>query len=412
MTITQHEISTQRDASLAELIQAVHEIVPLIEDRAESQEETLVVDPDVMQRLIKANIAMLMAPASMGGLEPHPSGIIKIVQELSRADASTGWAIMASTSGTGTMLSLMPEAGAKRIAQSSNPLLAGQGAPTGTARKVPGGYEVEGKYQFASGSQYAGWFLGMFRVLDESGKPVLDESGKPTIAVGVVPRDGVNMLGGWDVMGLVATGSFDYEVKRQVISNDFINFGGLTAVRGGSLYTMGLKSLPGLGHGAWGLGVAQRALEEFGKLAAQAKRPPSGPLNKNTAIQRDTAKWHAKYKSARAWLYDSYSQLHAADLDGTEITDEMKADCRVAATNSVYMAAEVSREVYMSSGSAGLRNGHIIQRLFRDAHAGTQHMFTAEHTYVDAGRIYLTTPGLTRQHSEVMTHTFAPPLVG
>lgn len=403
--------SVGRDGSLADLIRTIDEVVPLIEERAEKQEETLVVDPDVMNCLIEANIAMLMAPADLGGFEPRPSEIIDVIQKLSRADASTGWSIMASTSGTGTMLALLPEEGARAIAESANPLLAGQGAPSGTARRVDGGYEVQGRYQFASGSAYAGWFLAAYRMLDEAGKPQLDDRGQPMVGFGVVPRDGVELLGGWDVMGLVATGSFDYEVLTQVVPEHFINPGGMGALRGGSLYTMGLKSLPGVGHGAWALGVMQRALEEFPKLAATMKRPPAGPLNKHTEIQAKVARLHAKYKSARAFMHDAFESLYEADRQGTEISDEMKADCRVAATHAVYTSAEVVREIYLDCGSVGLRNHGVIQRLFRDSHAGTQHLFTAEHTYVDAGRIYLRTPGLTPLHSEVMTYTFAPPLV-
>jgi alkylation response protein AidB-like acyl-CoA dehydrogenase len=402
---------TQRENSVANLLQVVKDVSPLIEERAGAMEESLVVDPAVMKKLVDAGIAMLMAPAEMGGLEPHPSQIIDIIQELSRADGSTGWALMASTSGTGTMLSLMPREGAHAIATSENPMLAGHGAVNGTARKVAGGYEVEGRYSFASGSAYAGWFLAGYRVLDEDGSPLLDANGQPTIAIGVVPREGVELLGGWDVIGLVATGSFDYEVKKQVIPDHFINPGGVTALRGGPLYTMGLKSLPGVGHGAWALGVMERALQEFANVAARMKRPPSGPLNKHQTIQRDAAHWHAKYKSARAWLHDAHTTLYDADMTGAPISDAMKADCRVSASNAVHTAAEVTREIYLASGSNGLRNGGALQRCFRDAHAGSQHMFTAEHTYIEAGRIYLGTPGLTSLHREMMSYTFAPPLM-
>ncbi|WP_433377964.1 acyl-CoA dehydrogenase family protein [Streptosporangium sp. CA-115845] len=392
-------------------LDAVRRIVPLVIERADQAERDIRVDDEVMNRLVAAGTMTLMAPREYGGAEAEPSVLIDVIQELSRADGSTGWAVMACMSGTGTMLTLLPEGGARAIAESPDPTCAGQAPPTGTARRVPGGFEVRGLFSFASGSTHAGWFLGGYRILDESGEPVLNATGRPSTAIGVVPRGGVELLGGWDVMGLVATGSYDYEVKPQFVEEKFLRVDGMDALRGGPLHTMGLKSLPGVGHAAFALGVAQRALEEFAALAAQKKRPPSGVLNRNVAVQRDVAQWTARYKAARAFAHDAFTRLYRATRDGGRRTPEMQADCRVAATHAVYMAAEVTRDVYLASGSEGLRNGHIIQRCFRDAHAASQHLFTAEHTYVDAGRIYLGTPGLTPLHSEVMTYTFAPPLM-
>ncbi|MEV0595505.1 acyl-CoA dehydrogenase family protein [Nonomuraea cavernae] len=391
-------------------LDAVRGIVPLVIERAGQAERDVRVDDEVMERLVAAGTMTLMAPREYGGAEAEPSVLIDVIQELSRADGSTGWAVMASMSGTGTMLALLPEQGARAIAGSPNPMCAGQAPPAGTARRVPGGFEVRGRFAFASGSSHAGWFLGGYRVLDESGEPVLDAAGRPSTAIGVVPRAGVELLGGWDVMGLVATGSYDYEVVPQFVDEGFLRVDGMDALRGGPLYTMGLKSLPGVGHAAFALGVAERALEEFAVLAAVKKRPPSGLLNGNVAVQRDVAQWTARYRAARAFTHDAFTRLYEVARDGGERTPALQADCRVAATHAVYTAAEITREVYLASGSEGLRDGHAIQRCFRDAHAASQHLFTAEHTYVDAGRIYLGTPGLTPRHTEVMTYTFAPPL--
>ena len=88
----------------------------------------------------------------------------------------------------------------------------------------------------------------------------------------------------------------------------------------------------------------------------------------------------------------------------------MQADCRLAATHAVFTAAAITRSVYLASGSEGLRSGSVIQRCFRDAHAAAQHLFTGPQVYIDAGRIYLRTPGLTSRHTELMTRTVTPPL--
>ncbi len=390
-------------------LELARDIAQLANDRAVDGELAGVVDDEVLSRAL-SDLLYLWVPQEYGGAEAEPRVLLDVVEELSAADGSTGWCYMASASGTGTMMTMLPDAAAQAMADSPKPACAGMVVPSGTARRVKGGYDVRGRFSFASGSSQAGWFLGGYRVLDEVGQPVLKANGEPSGAVGVVAREGVKLLGGWDVIGLVATASYDYEVTPQFVDKNFVRVDSMVALRGGPLFRMGLKSLPGVGHGGFALGIARRALAEFAILAAQKKRPPSGTLNRNTALQRDFAQWTAQYKAARAFAHDAFTRLYEATRDGRPSTHAMQADCRVAATNAVYMASDVARSVYLASGSEGLRNGSVIQRCFRDAHAASQHMFTAEHTYVDAGRIYLGTAGLTPNHTDVMTHTWAPPL--
>jgi hypothetical protein len=46
---------------------------------------------------------------------------------------------------------------------------------------------------------------------------------------------------------------------------------------------------------------------------------------------------------------------------------------------------EVSNVVYLASGTTGLRSG-TIQRLYRDAHAGTQHLIVSSPVMQACGR--------------------------
>ena len=111
-------------------------------------------------------------------------------------------------------------------------------------------------------------------------------------------------------------------------------------------------------------------------------------------------------------MHEAYTTLYEATAEGRPTDASMEADCRLSSTNAAFTAARVAEWVYLNSGSAGLRNGGVLQRCFRDAHAASQHLFTGPQVYVEAGRIYLGTPGLTPAHTQMMQSTFAPPLVG
>jgi alkylation response protein AidB-like acyl-CoA dehydrogenase len=378
----------------------------MVEAHAAAAEQNARLHDEVVQALVSTGTMTLMVPASLGGGEADPSVQLDVVEELSYADGSTGWAIMASMTAMGTFMSVLSDAGVDSVLRSANYICAGAVAPPGTARPVDGGYRISGKFSFGSGAEHAGWLIGGYTV---TGDDDTTPDGTPQILFALVPRAQTNLLGNWDVMGLVATASYDYEVPEQFVSHDFIA-PGARAVRGGALYGMGLKSLPGTGHAGVALGIARRALDEFQALAQQRTRPPSGLLTKHGVIQQDYARWTAKFRAAKAFAHEAYNLLFDATKDGLPTDAAMKADCRLATTHAVYTAAEITEAVYLASGSQGLRNGSVLQRCFRDAHAASQHLFTGAQVYIEAGRIYLRTPGLTPAHTELMTTTVTPPL--
>ncbi len=58
---------------------------------------------------------------------------------------------------------------------------------------------------------------------------------------------------------------------------------------------------------------------------------------------------------------------------------------RLAMANATWSSHEVADFVYKSAGTVALRSG-TLQRLFRDMHAGTQHITAAPLVFRGAGR--------------------------
>ena len=78
-----------------------------------------------------------------------------------------------------------------------------------TVEKVPGGYEVTGRWNFASGFDHARWLYCTCTTPGPDGAPVLR-------AVWI-PREQVTMVDTWSVMGMRGTGSQDFtEVSASV----------------------------------------------------------------------------------------------------------------------------------------------------------------------------------------------------
>ena len=71
---------------------------------------------------------------------------------------------------------------------------------------------------------------------------------------------------------------------------------------------------------------------------------------------------------------------------------EDRAALRLAATYATCTNAEVVRMAYDLDGGTALFLSSPLQRRFRDAHAGTQHMMIAPQTYELTGRVLMGLP--------------------
>jgi len=164
----------------------------------------------------------------------------------------------------------LPPEGAQELLGPPLALVAGSGAPSGSAERVPGGYRVRGAWRFASGAHYASVFTAACGVT-AGGKPVHDAAGQPLIrAMSIAPRD-VRILETWDPTGMRGTGSHDFEVPAAFVPEHH-SFSVLTdaARETGPLYQLPFTVLTELPVSAVGLGIARHALKEFAQtLPAQ-----------------------------------------------------------------------------------------------------------------------------------------------
>jgi hypothetical protein len=74
---------------------------------------------------------------------------------------------------------------------------------------------------------------------------------------------------------------------------------------------------------------------------------------------------------------------------GREPGPEARQRLRQTTTYVTRVAADVVRFAYTWAGSNALRQPSVLGRCFRDMHAGTQHVFVDNNTFVDAGVMLL-----------------------
>ena len=109
-------------------------------------------------------------------------------------------------------------------------------------------------------------------------------------------------------------------------------------------------------------------------------------ISEMSTFHRDVAIATADLNAAEAYLRRTFSQLFDAAEAGT-VTDAMRLDGRLSTSHTYVVAMRVAQTAFASATTTAIRNGNIIQRVFRDIHAGNAHFLTAEQSLIDSGKV-------------------------
>jgi alkylation response protein AidB-like acyl-CoA dehydrogenase len=366
----------------SDLIARARALRPLIERDAARAEADTTTTKEVVDAIGAAELFWLLVPKELGGSEAPLGDVLEVFEELAYADGSTGWSVMANiTTSCFAGIYTSDDASAAMFPAGALGVHAGMLGPVGTARAVDGGYVVSGKYQFGSGCAHATWFGAGVQEIDAQGDPMVDDIGLPAMRVVFLRPDQVEVRGNWDVLGLAGTGSYDYAVSEQFVEAGF-TFPLLAAEarRGGALYAIGLFGLVAAGHAGFALGVGKRALVEILELAPTKGRMGGPPVSTEQLFQHDFAMHDAAMRAARAYVLESFADAESTVLGGDECSQVQQQRLRQATTYATRVAADAARFAYTWAGTTALRNGGVLQRCFRDIHAGTQHLYVDNNT--------------------------------
>ncbi|MEQ4724754.1 acyl-CoA dehydrogenase family protein [Nonomuraea sp. B19D2] len=357
------------------LLERARDLRPLIERDADAAEAQGRLTTPVVDALHEAGLFGIWVPTPLGGAELSPRELIAVFEELSYADPSTGWVVMATTLENGTAGAYLGDDAVERIFKGPRmPLFAGQGTRPGTAVRENGGFRLSGQWSFASAMLHAQYVhsLGTVEGTDEA-------------RIFITPIEDAKMVGNWDVLGLRATGSIDYAIEGAFVPESQTHvFDQNEPLRGGAIYRLGLVNQALICHSAWALGVGRRLLDELiGYVAARTGR--TGQIAGSDAFHAGFARAEAKFRAAKALVHETWDDVEGALDSGRHLDVRQDTMVRLALNHITWTVAEVAQFVYASGGTTAVRDG-LIQRLFRDVHTGTAHITSSPQALHECGR--------------------------
>jgi indole-3-acetate monooxygenase len=129
----------------------VKNLAPSITPRASQIEAGRELPEDLLRDLVGAGCFRMFVPHSHGGLEIDLPSSLEILEALARADGSTGWTVMIGAEAV-MLLALLPRHRFDALyADGPDLMVAGSFTPRGEAKVTSGGFEVTGRWPFASG---------------------------------------------------------------------------------------------------------------------------------------------------------------------------------------------------------------------------------------------------------------------
>ena len=331
---------------------------------------------EVVEAMRREGLYGMWVPrAIVGGAELDTVSSLQVIENVSYGDPSAGWVLMASALAIGTGAAYLEDAAvAELFAGDRLPVIAGQGTRPGTAIPQDGGFRLTGSWSFASGIRHA-THIHTLGVIEGTGEP----------RIFVLPVTQATLIDNWDVLGLRGTGSIDYPIDDAFVPEPYTHFAVTDSPkRGGSLYTIGIIGFAAICHSAWACGIGRRLLDE---LAAKVRSGigRSGTLAGSEMFHERYAKAEATYRSARALVYETWGDVQETLDRGERLGHRQHTMMRLAMAHATWSSHDVAEFAYASAGTMALRAG-TMQRLFRDMHAGTQHITSAPPVIRAAGR--------------------------
>jgi alkylation response protein AidB-like acyl-CoA dehydrogenase len=373
-----------------ERLQIAREVGQIINRDAEASSAQGTLTGDSVAALLQSGLIKMGVALEVGGEQCTYTEWAEVIEELARSDGSAAWCTMAVSSHAAAFSAVLPDGGVKDLYGTATPVIAGMPAPRGRAERVENGYMFEGKHQFASGSMLADHFVAGGLVYKD-GTLVMAGNGLPEMVAVIVPREQVRETGNWDVSGLEATASIDYEVGPMFVPDEFIvqvNPWVAKVYRGTSFWALGVAILGPLGHCPVGLGVSLRALQEISALAPTRQRRdgPYAAVGDQPHFRHELVARYAELQAARQLYYnDLLTRLDDWTLNhDTPAPPELVDRAKYVARYVFDVAIHVVDFAFEWSGSSGIRKSGVIGRAFRNVHAMNQHIAVDRHNYIDA----------------------------
>jgi indole-3-acetate monooxygenase len=384
-------MTTARAPAALNPLDVARALAPRIRARAAEIEAARELPKELVMDLAQAGLFKVAVPESEGGLGADIITTLRVIEEVARADGSTGWCLAMGINTFRQSAQLAPAVRREIFYSDPVGVSAGSANPRGRAMAVPGGYRITGHWFFASGCMHSSALHGACRVFDRDA-PRLRPNGDQEVRIAFFhPKSVARIIDTWDVSGMRGTGSHDIEVEDLFVPEERTFSAAERRARvTGPINRMHGFDLAGCGFCCVGLGVARAAIDAFVELAqVKVPRGASDLLRDRPMVQTVVGEAEALLRSGRALLFDVVEEMWETVLAARPIAERQRGDLRLAMTHAAQHAAKATHMVCASAGTTSIFTSSPLERYARDAEVVTRHNQLQVVNYEAVGRTML-----------------------
>jgi alkylation response protein AidB-like acyl-CoA dehydrogenase len=372
-------------STVDEQVQKARALAPMIKADGDEINRIRKLTPRIVSALKEGSFFRMLQPKFLGGMELRPSHFARVTEVLARMDASVGW-VTCQSNGCSMTSAYMDRKVAHEIFGSVDGIVAWgpQWGGAASAKRVDGGYRINGTWRFASGSQNASW-MGAHVYID----------GTKELRTFLFPQSSVKMEDIWHTVGLRGTASNQYVATDLFVPEERALYRDDPKHRreDGLLYRFTSGQLYSAGFAGVGLGIARGIMDDFLNLpATKIARGASRPMRENNVVQSQYAQCEARWRSARCFLHDTLEEVWKYIEEHGEMTLEQRALIRLASTWAIQNARDVVNTLYHAAGSVVVFEENPFERRLRDMHTVAQQSQGRQLHYETVGQLMLGMP--------------------
>jgi alkylation response protein AidB-like acyl-CoA dehydrogenase len=378
------------------VLKAAIELGPRIRAAGDEMEQMRRLPARIAEAMKAAGVFGMVLPRSWDAPELDPLTQIRVIEALAIAEGSAGWCAMIGCD-SGYITAFLDEDVAREMYPDISVATAATATATGQAQPVRGGYQVSGRFPFASGCHHCEWAWVGCNVVD-NGTTHVNAAGIPETRTCFVRLSECEILDTWYTTGLRGTGSHDLSIKNVFVPAErTFSFQDPNLVkRPGPLYAFPLMFIAK--GAAPALGIARHAIDVLIDNAGRkpARRMVLGQhaeapklLREDVFVQDSVARAEAMLGAARSYLFDVVGDLWATLVDEQKPSPFQQARFLTAYTHVVGECAAAVQLVYKASGGTAVYQSGALDRCLRDVLTMNQHLMGSLRTYEMAGRLLL-----------------------
>ncbi|CAN5324686.1 acyl-CoA dehydrogenase family protein [soil metagenome] len=371
-------LATKTAGEAGEVVARVRALKPLLAANAVQGEKDRRAVQESVEALQAAGAFRVGVPRRWGGYETSVRNQLEVSSAVAEADGGLAWVTTLTNVGCWIVGLQNEELQHDIFGDGPDARTVGIIGPSVKARPVEGGYRVNGKGFYASGSMHAQWAGNGALLLDEAGEVVGQ-------AMVFAPMSELSIEDTWFVVGMRASGSncivwddvfvpyhrvFDVGPANAV--NEY-----QTPYKDEVLYRSVFSSTLAVVLTGPQLGLARAALE-FVLQQAQTKGIAYtifGKQKDSVAFQLRVAQAATRIHTAELNAYDAADAIDAWAAEGHVPSLLERARIRAQVATTVENINTALNDLLFAHGSGGFAESSPLQRFWRDSNVAARHAF-------------------------------------